>query len=134
MLDQEYVYDENLTKQYIDRELRKLNLERKKTLDEYNNLIAEFNNSKETISSVSNKYSEAYKKVLEVGTIGSLPIKNTEKLLETSNDIDELVTSINDLISQINKLIKEYELEYNSKVAEIKNHREYRLVTVREEL
>ncbi len=134
MLSQEYVYDEYLTRQYIERELKKIELERKKVLGEYNNLISEFSNYKKSITSIFNNYKESYEKVKDIGTISSDPIKDSEKLLEASKDIEELFFSVDDLIVQIKLLIEKYETQYKEDVLRIKSHREYRLSKGKEEL
>ncbi len=124
------VYDEKLTKMYIKRELNNLEVEKENTLAEYNDLIAQFNNYNQAISNVSSIYKIAYSKTLEIGTIGSLPITDTEKLLDSSKSIDELIGAINNIIGQIKELIKKYIDECKVREYKIKNHREYRKVNI----
>ena len=129
-----YAYDEEKTRQYIDRELKKLDLEKEKTLGEYNGLMSELSNYKGSISEVSSSYKEAYDKVVEAGTIDYLSITDSDKLMNSSKDIDELAASVEDLINQIKQLIEKYKIEYNAKVIKIKSHREYSAFVVGGEL
>jgi len=130
----QYVYDDALTRAYINRELKRLDIEKVKKLADYNGLISELSNFNESISNVASEYKEAYKKCVDVGTISSLPITDTEKLLESSQKIYELMAEVDSLILQVRELIRKYNDEYISNVAKIKNHREYKLIDVVEEI
>ncbi len=125
----EYVYDEEKTRQYINRELKKLYDEKAKKLAEYNNLISEFNNYNKSIANISFSYKEAFKKVSEIGSVGGLVITDSETLLDSSKSIDELIVAVNGLISQIGELIKKYYVECDAREYKIRNHKEYKIVS-----
>ena len=129
-----FIYDEEKTRQYISRELKKIALEKEKVMSEYNGLIDELKKYNRKISIMSSNYKDVYQKVVDAGTIGSLSITDSEKLLDASQNIDDLMVSVDDLITQIEELIVKYNQEYSENVIRIKNHREYTVVNEMEEL